>query len=290
MIKNKQISMKYTIMSDKIPKIIHYCWFGNNDKPAIVLKCIESWKKYLPDFEIIEWNEHSIISIKNQYMNDALKEKKWAFVSDYIRLYALYNYGGIYLDTDEEILKPLNEFLNLDLCLGKEEYQGRKRYVGMSFIAAKKDNNIIKEFLDEYENISFYNENGTINYLANTERFHNLLISRYNLPNKVNTKNITKLTDNSVIFPSNYFCKYKKGVSYAFHHYEACSWLPHLKEYCKKYIFKNFYIKVYTIRQQCFKEEIKNIKNELIILGYPRYHKNTIIITIAKELINDTKN
>ena len=250
-------------MKNKIPKIIHYCWFGESKKPQIVLKCIESWRKYLQDYEIREWNNHSILNINNQYMKEALKEKKWAFVSDYVRLYALYNYGGIYLDTDEEILKPLDEFLNLDLCLGKEEYQGRKRYAVMSFIAAKNEN---------------------------TERFHELLISRYNLPKKVNTKNITKLNNNSIIFPSNYFCKYKKEISYAFHHYEACSWLPHLKEYCKKNIFKNFYIKVYTIRQKCFKEEIKNITNELIIFCYPRYHKNTVVITLGRDKVNVNKN
>lgn len=284
------MEVRAKIMKNKIPKIIHYCWFGESKKPQIVLECIESWRKYLQDYEIREWNNHSILNINNQYMKEALKEKKWAFVSDYVRLYALYNYGGIYLDTDEEILKPLDEFLNLDLCLGKEEYQGRKRYAVMSFIAAKKENNIIKEFLDEYENIKFYNENGTINYLANTERFHELLIDRYNLPKKVNTKNITKLNNNSIIFPSNYFCKYKKEISYAFHHYEACSWLPHLKEYCKKNIFKNFYIKVYTIRQKCFNEEIKNITNELIIFCYPRYHKSTVVIALGRDKVDVNKN
>jgi len=277
-------------MNTKIPKIIHYCWFGESEKPKLVLKCIESWKKYLPHYELIEWNNDSIQYIRNQYMQEAFAEKKWAFVSDYVRLYALYNHGGIYLDTDEEVFKSFDEFLNLDLCLGKEEYQGRKRYAVMSFIAACKGNKIIKEFLNLYKDISFYDKDGNMNVLANTERCNEYLIKKYNLPQKVNTKIITNLDENSIIFPSTYFCKYKEGESYAFHHYEACSWLPHLREYCKKYISKNVFIKVYTVRPKCFKEEFKNIKNEVIIFGYPRYHKNSVIITIGKDDNNVTKN
>ena len=266
-----------------IPKIIHYCWFGPNEKPELVLKCIESWKKYLPEYELREWTDTDLSNINNQYLKDAFAEKKWAFVSDYVRLYALYNYGGIYLDTDEEILKPLDKFLNLDLCLGKEEYLGRKRYMIASFIAAKKNNKLIKELLNLYENIKFYKQDGSFNLLANTELFNKFLIEKYNLPEKVNSKQVTKLDANSVIYPANYFGKYKKGISYAFHHYEACSWLPHLKEYDKRYVFKNFYIKIYTIRHGCFKEEIKNIK-EFILFAYPRINKNSVIISIGKDV------
>ena len=93
-----------------IPKIIHYVWVGNNEKPEIVLKCIESWKKYCPDFEIIEWNNDSLKEIDNKYVSQAFECKKWAFVSDYLRLYALKNFGGFYFDTDLEITNRLDNF------------------------------------------------------------------------------------------------------------------------------------------------------------------------------------
>lgn len=94
-----------------IPKIIHYCWFGGQPKPEMVLKCIESWKKYCPDWEIIEWNESNFDVSQHPYMKEAYERKKWAFVSDVARLLLVYNYGGIYLDTDVELHESLNELL-----------------------------------------------------------------------------------------------------------------------------------------------------------------------------------
>ena len=86
--------------TNNIPKIIHYCQFGNSPKTKLVKKCIASWQKYLPEYEIREWNNADILNCNNQYVQEAYKAKKWAFISDYFRLYALYNYGGIYFDTD----------------------------------------------------------------------------------------------------------------------------------------------------------------------------------------------
>ena len=92
-----------------IPKIIHYCWFGRNPKPKLALKCIKSWKKYCPDYEIIEWNEDSFdIESAPLYVRQAYEAKKWAFVTDYVRLYAMTKFGGIYMDTDVEVIKPLD--------------------------------------------------------------------------------------------------------------------------------------------------------------------------------------
>ena len=84
----------------RIPKTIHYCWFGRGEKPEIVKKCIDTWKDKLSDYKIIEWNEDNFDINQNDYVKEAYKAKKFAFVSDYVRVYALYNYGGIYLDTD----------------------------------------------------------------------------------------------------------------------------------------------------------------------------------------------
>jgi mannosyltransferase OCH1-like enzyme len=97
-----------------IPKVIHYCWFGGKPLPELAKKCIASWKKKCPDYEIKEWNETNFDLSSNRYLQEAIKMKKWAFASDYIRLAVLYNEGGIYLDTDVEILKPLDKFLRHD--------------------------------------------------------------------------------------------------------------------------------------------------------------------------------
>ena len=94
-----------------IPKKIHYCWFGKNPLPADVKKCIESWKKYCPDYEIIEWNESNFDITQNPFMKAAYENKAWAFVSDYARLKVVYDNGGIYLDTDVELLKSLDSLL-----------------------------------------------------------------------------------------------------------------------------------------------------------------------------------
>ena len=90
-----------------IPKRIHYCWFGNNPKPRLIQKCIASWKRMLPDWEISEWNETNYDVTKNAYIAEAYKQKKWAFVVDYARFDILNQYGGVFLDTDVELLKPI---------------------------------------------------------------------------------------------------------------------------------------------------------------------------------------
>ena len=94
-----------------IPKIIHYCWFGKNPLSDLAKKCIDSWKKYCPDYEIIEWNEENFDINSNVYVKEAYDSKKWAFVTDYVRLYALDKCGGIYMDTDVELLKGIDVFL-----------------------------------------------------------------------------------------------------------------------------------------------------------------------------------
>ena len=95
-----------------IPKTIHYCWFGGNPLPDLAVKCIDSWKKYCPDYEIKEWNEKNFNLDACPYVREAYEAKKWAFVSDYARLYAMVTEGGIYMDTDVEVLKPLDEYLD----------------------------------------------------------------------------------------------------------------------------------------------------------------------------------
>ena len=95
-----------------IPKVIHYCWFGKGEMPALAEKCIKSWKKYCPEYKIVCHNEDNFDIDRNRYAKEAYMCGKWAFVSDYARLKVLYDEGGIYLDTDVELIKPLDELID----------------------------------------------------------------------------------------------------------------------------------------------------------------------------------
>ena len=129
-----------------IPKKIHYVWVGNQPKSKLVKACIKSWKKYCSDYEIIEWNNDALMNIDNQYVREAFEEKKWAFVSDYLRLYALKTQGGFYCDADLEITNLLDEFLNLDFVTGYENYKGNIAPI-TALMGASKDNKIITDLL-----------------------------------------------------------------------------------------------------------------------------------------------
>ena len=142
-----------------ISKIIHYCWFGKNEKPQVVINCIDTWSKFFSDWKIIEWNEDNYDLSGNKYIEDAYKLKKWAFVSDIVRLDVLYRYGGIYLDTDVEFIKPLpTSYLNFKGFMGFE--YTNIIAPGLIF-GVEKENLFIKEILDSYMNERFYyNKNG----------------------------------------------------------------------------------------------------------------------------------
>ena len=139
-------------MEKRISKKIHYCWFGNNKKNKLIKKCINSWKKYCSDYEIIEWNEKNFNVNINKYTQQAYETKKWAFVSDYARLWIVYNFGGIYLDTDVELVKPLDNLLKYDAFFASEKDNSINTGLGFG---AKKGNNLVKTIMDSYENIDF---------------------------------------------------------------------------------------------------------------------------------------
>lgn len=159
-----------------IPKVIHYCWFGGGEKPDLLKACIASWKKYCPDYEIKEWNERNFDVNMFTYTKEAYEAKKWAFVSDVARLMIVYTYGGIYLDTDVELLGNIDFLLNYPMFMFFESE--RLLNTGLGF-GAEKNNDIIKSVLFDYENKSFYKNNGKYNMMIcpeiNTEVITNLI-------------------------------------------------------------------------------------------------------------------
>ena len=105
---------------DKIPRMIHYCWFGNGEKPKFICDCINTWKAVLNDYEIVEWNESNFDVNSNIFVKQAYESGKYAFVSDYARFWILYNYGGLYFDTDVEVIKSFDEILSKGPYMGFE--------------------------------------------------------------------------------------------------------------------------------------------------------------------------
>lgn len=140
-----------------IPKVIHYCWFGGNALPNDARKCIESWKKMCPDYQIIRWDEGNFDVNKHPFSKAAYEAKAWAFVSDYVRLKVVYDNGGIYLDTDVELLKNLDCLLNNQCYIGVQQ-AGLLCTTGLGF-GAEKYNPVVHEMLEMYDKVDFSNEN-----------------------------------------------------------------------------------------------------------------------------------
>ena len=203
-----------------IPKIIHYCWFGNGPKDSKSLECMSTWKKLLPDYQIKEWSEKDLDKIDNPYVKEAYQSKKWAFVSDYFRLYALYLEGGIYFDTDVEVKKSLDEFLNLDFFIGSEKH-GKDKHLGTAVIGAKKNSPIIQKLLSVYEDIHFIKNDGSFDMTPNTVRLIKPLKEMGFKEVYTETSPIC-LNEQNIIYPINYFSK-ESTNSYTVHHFVA-SW------------------------------------------------------------------
>lgn len=180
-----------------IPKIIHYCWFGGNPLPKSAQKCINSWKKYCPDYEIKEWNESNFDINSNQYVKEAYENKKFAFVTDYVRLYAMYTYGGIYMDTDVEVVRNLDEFLDNEGFSGFESDSS----IPTGIMASKKEFKLFDYLLSYYDKHSFINEDGSFNMTTNVSIISSMMKEHGFIPNGK-----YQIVEGFALYPKDYFC------------------------------------------------------------------------------------
>ena len=156
-----------------IPRRIHYCWFGRGPMPPMALKCIESWHRFMPDYEYKLWNEDNFDIDSVPYVKEAYDARKFAFVSDYVRLYALYTEGGIYMDTDVEVLKPYDDLLEL---AGFTGYEGSKYLPPVTgTMASEAGGEWVKEQLTAYDGIHFLLSDGSYDMKTNTLRISEIM-------------------------------------------------------------------------------------------------------------------
>jgi mannosyltransferase OCH1-like enzyme len=225
-----------------IPKIIHYCWFGEKPLSALANNCIESWTRYLPDYQLKFWNNEHIDMFDIPYVQEAYQNKKFAFVTDYVRLYALQQYGGIYMDTDVEVMANLDGFLNQSFFTSFEEYMDKVSIL-TALMGSVPGNKVVADLIQLYDNRRFVFEDGTLDLMPNTTVFKQYVENRYGLKPPFNPDKPFELGENGIIYPSGYFCTPKSGVkNYTTHHFSG-SWLTP-KQRLKKALYKYFKIPI----------------------------------------------
>lgn len=237
-------------MSYMIAKTIHYCWFGGNPLPKDARKCIDSWRKYLPNYEIKEWNEDNFDVTANKYIEEAYRQKKYAFVSDYARFKVLHDHGGVYFDTDVEVIKPMRDIITSGPFMGFEKSlatngHGRDIPLGVNpglGMAAEAGMPFLKEILDYYDTITFDILEGTIVY--HTTR----LLAKAGLRQENALQQVAGFT----IYPDDYLCPMdsttgivtKTPNTVSIHHY-SCSWMDHNTLSFRLHLLKNQLIKIF---------------------------------------------
>lgn len=205
-----------------IPKKIHYIWFGGKPLTELAEKCIASWQKYCPDFKIVRWDETNFDISQNRYCSEAYKAEKWAFASDYARLWVLVNEGGIYMDTDVEVLQPINRFLGLQAFSG---FEAEDR-LPTGLMASRRQQPFFYKLLHDYDNRSFYNSDGSLDLTTNVTS-----ITKACVDAGLELNNTEQTVEGFTLFPSEYFCPkdwLTKEIkltenSYAIHHFDG-SW------------------------------------------------------------------
>lgn len=205
-----------------IPKIIHYIWVGGKEKPADIKRCMATWKKHLEGYKVIEWNESNFDIEQHSFVKAAYEAKKWAYVSDYIRAYAIYNYGGIYLDTDILLLDNFDDFLNHRAFVGFEN----PNYPFTAAFGAEKGHPLVKDMLDYYDELDTYHFDFKNN---NTISVSDILINKYGC--KVGNM-YQVLKEGIAVYPDTILCNpSEKSVSI---HVFTGTWLDEKKAIARK--------------------------------------------------------
>lgn len=205
-----------------IPKIIHYIWVGGKEKPADIKRCMATWKNHLEGYKVIEWNESNFDIEQHPFVKAAYEAKKWAYVSDYIRAYAIYNYGGIYLDTDILLLDNFDDFLNHRAFVGFEN----PNYPFTAAFGAEKGHPLVKDMLDYYDELDTYHFDFKNN---NTISVSDILINKYGC--KVGNM-YQVLKEGIAVYPDTILCNpSEKSVSI---HVFTGTWIDEKKAIARK--------------------------------------------------------
>ena len=209
-----------------IPKIVHYAWFGRGKKSELAQKCIDSWKKHLPDYQFKEWNEDNFDLDLYPFARGAYESRKFAYVSDVVRLYALYTEGGIYMDTDVEVIKNMDELL----CLhGFSGFQSQTE-IPTGTMAAEPGNEWIKDQLDYYSDVVFSLSDVDDKLITNVDIITTMSVNKHGL---ILNNEEQELKYGMVMYPIDYFCAKSADTgklnvtdnTYTIHHF-AGSWIP----------------------------------------------------------------
>lgn len=213
-----------------IPKIIHYCWLSEDIYPENIKRCLESWKIKLPDYEIKLWNLKNEAVRSSAWVQEAFAQKKYAFAADYIRFYALYHYGGIYLDSDVEVLKDFGELLNLPYFMGLDSFG----LIEAAVLGCEAENPWIKQCLDYYKDRHFVLNDGSLDTTTLPEIMKTIIDRNYKLT-PINLSHSSYGFDDCLyIYPYTFFSPKRhdtgqicrKEHTYTIHHY-AMSWIPY---------------------------------------------------------------
>lgn len=242
-----------------IPKIIHYCWFGGNSLPESALKCIASWKKFFPDYEIKEWNESNFNVDIIPYTKEAYEAKKYAFVSDYARFWILYNYGGVYFDTDVKVIRPMDDIIAKGPFMGREAGAYLKNICHTSGdglavapglgLGTSAGLQLYRDLLDTYATLHFKNADGSLN-LKTIVCYTSEVLVKYGLGNN---NSEPQLVSDVWIYPADYFCPmdHTRGCivtiterTRSIHLYDA-SWSNHSSIRYKLGKIKNFLMRTF---------------------------------------------
>lgn len=246
-----------------IPKVIHYCWFGRNPLPPLAVKCIESWKKYLPGYEIKEWNEDNFDVNIIPYTREAYEARKYAFVSDYARFYILYHHGGLYFDTDVEVIRPMDDIVERGPFMGCENEAGQGAGATAPAVApglglgCNPGLGLYAEILELYSGLQFKRADGGLNLKTVVEYTTELLVTK----GLKNVNEIQCIAD-VLIYPKEYFCPMdyetnKLNITTntrSIHHYAASwiNWKMRLKIKLGKIMGRRLLTVYQKLRKYCF--------------------------------------